>query len=227
MTWFRILSDMQRANPSGNQASINAGDFDTWLEKIQESFHNGRGTAVPCGDCRGCCTSSYFIHIKPTDTEVISVIPRRLLWQAPGLPIGHRLIGHKPNGDCPMLHDGNCSIYAARPSTCKDYDCRVFAAAGLLAEGATASAINKRILAWEFLYTNSASLARHQGVKEAAQFILGQRKSFPQERAPTKVADVAILAIKVHHVFLNAPRDRSVTQTALAVAQASRQFDTR
>ncbi|MFA6001077.1 MAG: hypothetical protein WC828_03075 [Thermoleophilia bacterium] len=39
------------------------------------------------------------------------------------------------DGCCPMLIDGGCSIYEHRPLTCRIYDSRVFAAAGIVAGG--------------------------------------------------------------------------------------------
>ncbi|WP_436126711.1 YkgJ family cysteine cluster protein [Acidovorax sp. LjRoot117] len=217
---------MSVAKNSTSSSLIDAGDFDTWLGEIQASFQNGMGTSVPCGDCRGCCTSSYFIYIRPTDTKALSTIPRQLLTHAPGLPKGHSQMGYKPNGHCPMLKNKNCSIYSKRPLACKDYDCRVFAAAGFLEEGASTSDVNMRISAWEFQYSSSASRQRHQAIKEAARFIIENKSAFPHERAPAKASEIAIIAIKVHHVFLNGPSDRSAIETARNVIQATREFDT-
>ena len=36
-------------------------------------------------------------------------------------------MGYDERGHCPMLVDGDCSIYEHRPRTCRTYDCRVFA----------------------------------------------------------------------------------------------------
>lgn len=218
---------MNIARCSMISSPIDAGDFDIWLEEIQASFRDGLGTSVPCGDCRGCCTSSYFVHIKPTDIQAVSAIPRKLLWDAPGLPKGHSLMGYMSNGHCPMLKSGKCSIYAKRPHVCKDYDCRVFSAAGFLADGASTSDVNRRISAWKFQYANLASRQRHHAIKDAARFIIDNKRAFPEEKVPTKASDISILAIKVHHVFLNGPCDRSTVETVREVIEASREFDTR
>ncbi len=74
-----------------------------------------RGAAVPCGECRGCRTSAYFIPIAPDETDTLSHIPKALLFPAPGLPKGHRLLGYRENGHCPMFIDNACSIYPHRP----------------------------------------------------------------------------------------------------------------
>ncbi len=166
--------NIEKYSMGSSSSSIDAGDFDFWLEEIQASFQDGLGTSVPCGDCRGCCTSSYFIHIKPTDTQALSAIPRQLLSHAPGLPKGHSLMGYKPNGHCPMLKNRDCSIFAKRPLTCRDYDCRVFAAAGVLEEGISTSDVNMRISAWKFRYQSSASRQRHQAIKRSSSIYYRQ-----------------------------------------------------
>lgn len=86
---------------------------------------------MPCGDCTACCTSSQFIHIAPDETETLGHIPDELLFDAPGFPAGHVVLGYDENGHCPMLVDGACSIYAHRPRTCRTYDCRIFPATGI------------------------------------------------------------------------------------------------
>jgi Fe-S-cluster containining protein len=201
-----------------------AGDFDTWLADIQASFQDGLGTSVPCGDCRGCCMSSYFIPVMPEDTPARAAIPPHLLVRVPGASGRHFLLGHDAHGHCPMLRAGNCTIYPHRPSACRTYDCRVFAASGLLAESER-SAINERVASWAFRYAAPESRRRHDAIKRAARFVQEHQSAFPDGRVPTRPGDLAILAIKVHGVFLDAPRDRPVHQTAAEVIRASRAFD--
>src|SRR5690606_34236555 len=82
------------------------------------------------------------------------------------------------NGSCPMLEDGKCSIYADRPQTCFDYDCRIFAAAGIDAGGEDKAVINKRVREWRFSYPEEADRREHQAVRMAAAFIRDRRESF-------------------------------------------------
>ena len=90
------------------------------------------GTAdVNCGDCTACCRSAQFIHVEPDDEAAIAAIPPALLFPAPGLPSGHRVMGFDTDGKCPMLTEAGCSIYESRPRTCRMYDCRVFTVTGL------------------------------------------------------------------------------------------------
>ena len=108
-----------------------AGDFSSWLRAMQAAIREERDADVPCGTCTACCTSSQFVHIAPDETDTLSHIPSALLFPAPRLPRGHVLLGYDERGHCPMLVDGQCSIYEHRPRTCRTYDCRVFPASGL------------------------------------------------------------------------------------------------
>ena len=124
-----------------------AGAFSAWLSETRCAHAEGSGVDVPCGDCVACCTSSYFIHVSPDETAALAAIPAELLFPAPGRPDGTLLLGYDSEGRCPMLRDGRCSIYEQRPRTCRIYDCRVFAAAGLDADR---PAITARARRWEF-----------------------------------------------------------------------------
>ena len=206
--------------------TVAAGDFAAWLAQIVASFHGGAGSEVPCGDCRGCCTSSYFIHVRPTDRKTLAVVPKALLNPAPGMPRGHQLIGFSADGSCPLLLRGNCTIYSQRAQTCRDYDCRVFAAAGIDAGGSERTAINQRVRAWRFSYAQEQDVQIHRAIKAAAAFITKNRTAFPGGLAPVAPSDIAILAIKVHHVFLAAGgKGIKPTDRAEAIIRASREFE--
>ena len=73
------------------------------------------------------------------------------------------LLGFAEDGSCPMYQSRACSIYAQRPRTCRDYDCRIFSAAGIDA-GDGHDAINERVRAWAFTYESAAAVveARRQ-----------------------------------------------------------------
>jgi uncharacterized protein len=209
-----------------NRPAADAGDFDVWLADIQASFQDGLGTSVPCGDCRACCMSSYFIPVTPEDTPARAAIPPHLLVPVPGGSDGHFVLGHDAHGHCPLLRAGDCGIYPHRPAACKAYDCRVFAASGLLAESER-SAINERVASWAFRYAAPESRQRHDAIKTAARFMQEHKSAFPGGRVPTAPGELAILAIKVHGVFLHAPRGRQVHQTVAEVIRACRAFDAR
>lgn len=204
---------------------MDAGAFGAWLAAARASLRGeGPGMEVRCGTCVGCCTSSLFVHIAPDETQTLAVIPARLLVRAPGRPRGHRLLGFAGDGSCPMLMQRACSIYEHRPRTCRDYDCRIFAAAGMDAGGDDKAVINDRVRAWEFNYESEAARRAHAAIRAAASFIRDERQSFPGGAAPTSVAEIAVLALKVYTVFLAAP-PRTAAETAAAIVAASRAFD--
>ena len=208
------------------ESCVSAGPFGEWLLQIRASLRGEGGTAVPCGDCVGCCVSSYFIPIRPKDTQAFAVIPAQLLVTAPGQPNGHAMMGYLTDGSCPMLNSGKCSIYQHRPQTCRDYDCRIFAAAGIDAGGADKAVINRRVREWRFTYATEADKLAHDAVRSAATFIQNKRASFPGGRAPTAPTGVAVLAIKVYPIFLNVDTyARSDAEIANAIIRASGEFD--
>jgi len=211
----------------GLESGIAAGPFGSWLAQMRASLRGDGGTDVPCGSCVGCCVSSYYIPLRPEDQEARERVPQELLRRAPGMAPGHHMMGYHENGHCPMLSDGKCTIYAHRPQTCRDYDCRVFAAAGIDAGGPDKFVINERVRAWEFSYPTAEDRRVHEAVRSVATFIREKRESFPGGRAPTAPTGIAVLAIKAYSVFLDAPASdqRSDAELAGAIVAASRAFD--
>ncbi|HEY0721892.1 MAG TPA: YkgJ family cysteine cluster protein [Gammaproteobacteria bacterium] len=220
---------MDRAH---EQPPLPAGDFSNWLLQARNALLGDSGMEVACGDCIGCCSSSYFIHIQPQETQAIGLIRKELLFPAPGMPKDHLLMGYDRHGLCPMLDKGSCTIYAHRPQTCRNYDCRIFSAAGIAAGDAKKSIINQRVARWSFSYPSTLDRQQHLAVQAAAKFIRDHADSFPDGRVPDNPSQLAILALKVYEVFLT--RDGVVTPAGdsaanLAIAQAivaaSRAFD--
>jgi Fe-S-cluster containining protein len=213
----------KQADASGELVEVPAGNFSEWLRGTETSLRSGKGGSdVPCGACRGCCRSSMFIHIKPEETQTIARIPRALLFPAPGLPKGHVLMGYSAQGHCPMLVEGECSIYEYRPQTCRDYDCRVFPATGIAVDESQTE-IAARVTAWRFNYENEASREEHQAVKEAAAFLQENSDLFPQGAIPSYPVQLAALAVRVYRAFSSTTEqkqdDASATREAV-IAQA-------
>jgi Fe-S-cluster containining protein len=176
---------------------------------------------VDCGDCVGCCTSSYFIKIRAHETSVLARIGERHLEPEP-LPDGSRLMGFDAAGHCRMFSGGRCAIYSDRPETCRTYDCRVYAAAGLSA-GEGRDMINERIGSWEFTFPDEQDRAAHRAVRAAAQYLRQHPVRFPNGRIPSRPAEIAVLAVKCYEVFLDPPgEDRDI---AAAMVAAARDFD--
>ncbi len=155
--------------------SERADDFAQWLQQAQR----GEAAEVACGSCNACCKSSYFIHVEPSDTAALEVIPADLLFQAPSSPVGHRLMGLSADGHCPMLVDERCSIYKQRPKTCRTYDCRVFAAAGVDAGGEEKRGVNQQLADWTFRYQDAHARRLHEAVRTIVSLVLGNADQFP------------------------------------------------
>jgi hypothetical protein len=185
------------------ESVVDAGEFGCWLAETLKSFKIRAAVHVPCGACRACCTSSYFIPIERVDRDALAAIPVALLRLAPASATGQRILGYRPDGTCAMFMGNECSIYPRRPQACRSYDCRVLAAAGLMAGGDEKSRINDRVRTWRFSYGDADAMVAHRAVKQAATFIATQAHAFPNARAPTNPGDIAVLALKVHRVFMD------------------------
>jgi hypothetical protein len=157
--------------------------------------------------------SSYHIPLRRQDAAAIERIPAQHLVQSRA---GQLHIQYRPDGLCPMLADGRCTIYVHRPQTCRDYDCRFFAAAGIEAGGPERSVINTRVRQWRFTYPTAADRRAHDAVLAAAAFLQNE-KHFPPGFAPTRPTGIAVLAVKAHGVFLT---EAAATTSAAALAQA-------
>jgi Fe-S-cluster containining protein len=177
-----------------------AGSFSSWLHRIRSA--ETQGADVPCGSCQACCTSSYFIHITPEETQTLTQIPQELLFPAPGMPKGNMVLGYDEKGHCPMFRNEQCSIYEHRPRTCRSYDCRIFPAAGITEIDDDKPLITQRIKSWKFDYETTQDHNLHIAVKTAAVFLREHAASLPSKVMPNNAAQLAILALKVCDVFI-------------------------
>ena len=205
---------------SSGLVAISAGGFSAWLCTTECSLPSGNGAAgVPCGSCRGCCRSSMFVHIGPEETQTIQRIPRKLLFSAPGLPKGHLLMGYNDKGECPMLIGNECSIYEDRPQTCRDYDCRVFAATGISVDAQAQPEIADRVRQWVFTYESESSRDEHRNVLETAAFLEGNRDLFPDGILPRYPVQLAALALEVNRLFFALKTKKQMDDCATSNAE--------
>jgi uncharacterized protein len=211
-----------------------AGCFSSWLRRTRNILIKENGAEVLCGECSACCTSSYFIHIRPEESLTLARINKKLLFAAPGLPRGNVLLGYTKNGHCPMFINNKCSIYEHRPLTCRNYDCRVFAAAGIAAGDYDKYLINQRIYHWKFNYPAKYDREQHLAVQAAATFLLEHSECFPDGTVPSNPSQLAILAIKVYSVFLknNDESGKNIRTSynikiAKAIMKANNKFEAR
>lgn len=181
--------------------TIEAGEYSEWLSGFLSTMEGKSSGDVPCGSCVGCCTSSKFILVRPTDKKAKAVIPKELLFPVPGLPKGFLIMGYGENGHCPMFKDNKCTIYSSRPETCRQYDCRTLAATGASTEEES-EAISNRIAAWEFSYGSTESKNQAQAVKEAFAFLKSRSELFPEGYLPNTDSQLSAIAARIHKEFL-------------------------
>ncbi len=190
----------------------------------------GEGIAdVPCGECVGCCVSSYPIPLRPADQVALDQLPPEYLLR-PATPGVNALMGFRADGSCPMLKSEGCSVYADRPGTCRDYDCRIYAAAGLLPDG-DRPVIQKRVQAWQFEYADEQAEVQAQALRAAAAFIRKHSDRFPAGMRAASATAAAVLAVKAWPVFLednveaHIADETEIKRRVLDVIEAVRQFD--
>jgi uncharacterized protein len=188
---------------------LEAGEFSAWMNELDEALCGKRASDVPCDGCTACCTASQFIHIGPDETDTLAHIPKALLFPAPGLPRGHVLLGYDDRGRCPLLVDDRCSIYAHRPRTCRTYDCRVFPAAGLVNDDD--ARIARQARRWRFRFASEAAKSQHDAVRAAATFLHERIDLLPAELVPVNTTQRAVLALRIHTVFLQRDADGHTT----------------
>jgi Fe-S-cluster containining protein len=203
-------------------SALSAGNFSAWLRAMRASLAGGPGMEVACGECVGCCTSSYFIKVRAQEADALRHIPAGLLAPSPGEP-GTQLMAAGANGHCPMFAGGGCSIYPHRPGTCRTYDCRIFSAAGMEA-GAGKSMINERIARWRFEF-DADGRREQRAVQAAASYLRQHPVRFPGGQIPSRPGDIAVLAVKAYTAFLDRPADDP--GLAAALVQAVHDFDQR
>jgi len=199
-----------------------AGPFSEWLRAMRAALAGSSAMDVACGDCRGCCTSSYFIKVRAHEAATIEKIGADKLRAAPGSTRGDLLMGYDAQGHCHMFANGGCSIYQHRPETCRTYDCRVFTAAGMNA-GPDRSVINERIASWQFEYPTPRDTQEHRAVTAAANYLRQHPVRFPGGHVPSRASEIAVLAVKSYEVFMDKPETDA--EISAAIVATCHRFD--
>jgi uncharacterized protein len=205
-------------------SQIDAGDFGAWLIQARAALRGSAGTRVPCGDCTGCCTSGYSLEVRPTDAAALERIPAGSLYRSRSSSSSNWTVRPNADGRCPMLSAGKCTIYAKRPQTCLDYDCRVFTAAGMEAGGSDKAVINQRVREWRFQFTCEQDRQAHAAIKAAARFIRDGQAHFEPGTVPLNPLGIAALALRVYPVFLPPGPPAQPAETARAVLATAAAF---
>ena len=123
-----------------------------------------------------------------------------------------------------MLVDGECSIYAQRPRTCRSFDCRVFAAAGVSLGSGPRARVNARVWQWRFEYPSEFDAECQNAVLAAAAFLRRRGDLIQPDVAPTDAGELAKAAVFVHEIFLGASQlsARDDVEIAAAINQELR-----
>lgn len=208
--------------------TIDAGEFGAWLLAMTLTLQGHGDNAVPCGDCTGCCSAAWPVALREEDRDLLPLVPAAYLLTVDNAPPGVRYMGYRSDGTCPMLVEQRCTVYARRPQTCRDFDCRLFAAAGMPSAGAGKAMIDRRIRAWRFRYATPAAKAHHEAIMRTAQFITAQRGTAAGQLFPSSPIAIAGIAFKAHTVFLDPNEAPRSTETLTdAILTAAKDFDRR
>jgi hypothetical protein len=211
---------------AGDTSRIDAGPFGEWLAAMRAVLRGERDADVPCGDCVGCCVSSYPIPLRPRDEVARAQVPEQMLIGA-ALPGRDWLMGYRDDGSCPFFAACSCSIYAHRPQTCRDYDCRIYAATGLLPDG-NRPLIQQRVRSWQFECDSAADRAAAAAVRSSAQFIREHAGLFPPRMRAASATAASVLAVKTYEIFLSAETaETAPDETVRRVIGSAAAFDRR
>jgi Fe-S-cluster containining protein len=175
---------------------LDAGDFSSWLATTQRAIRGEIDADVPCDGCTACCRSSQFVHIAPDEIDTLAHIPPALLFPAPRMAPGHVVLGYDERGHCPMLVDDGCSIYAHRPRTCRTYDCRVFAAAGVELDDPGQVEIDERARRWRFRHPTARDRVQHAAVQAVAAELREHPERLPDSVTPMNATQLAVYAVE-------------------------------
>jgi hypothetical protein len=207
---------------------VDAGSFGAWLAAMRAVLRGEKSADVPCGSCTGCCVSSYPIPLRTTDHVALERVPSRYLHLPAGAGSGFARMGFRDDGSCPLLSASGCSIYSDRPQTCRDYDCRIYAAAGLLPDGER-PVIRQRVLAWQFGHETAEDQALAAALRRAADFICSHAALFPVAMRAGSATAAAVLAVKTCELFLDPVSAQgvggSLQQAVRCVIDAASAFD--
>ncbi len=206
--------------------TVAAGDLGRWVADMAAVLRGTAGAEVPCGACVGCCSSRWPVALRDGDAAAAAKFPPQSIVAPANAPTGLRYAVPLEDGRCTMLCGKQCSIYPIRPQTCRDFDCRLFAATGIDAAGEDKPLINERIQAWRFSYASPADEERHEALRAAARFLQKALLHPGSPRLPSSPVAIAGLAFKAHPVFLQeTSRDMPFEALLQQVLAEIRRFD--
>jgi Fe-S-cluster containining protein len=121
------------------------------------------------------------------------------------------VLGYDEQGRCPMLGERGCTIYEDRPRTCRTYDCRVFAAAGTTPVDDGKNLIAVQVRRWRFDVDHDIDRRAQAAVRAAVAFLRAHPECLARRGGgPATSRDLAVLAMRVHDLFLDPSVEPSV-----------------
>lgn len=185
-----------------------------WLDDHNQVItRQSAGAEVPCGPCTACCRARQFIQIEADDVDARRVIPRALLFPAPGRP-GVSVLGFDERGHCPLFKNDGCSIYPDRPRACRDFDCRVYTAAARYPEDQPEVAAAAQ--GWSFDLSAEEDRTLQAATQRAGAF-LAQHAEATLGTAQPAALRIALAAVKTAGLFIQG--EPTPEQVAAALAQ--------
>lgn len=171
-----------------------------WLADYQRCRTELSDLDVPCGDCAACCQSSMFILIRPQDTEAKQAIAPELRFRAPGLPDGFEVMGFDERGHCPMYQQG-CSIYAQRPTTCRQFDCRIFAISTVAEDQQQHPDIAASSRQWQLNQVTPQEQQQLDRIAAIRRWWQQHQGALPEALQPPRPSQQAVLVLDIYQRF--------------------------
>ena len=91
-----------------------------------ETWWRGDAGPVPCGGCTACC---YYEGIPVDAKRDRRRLPHLLTERDAD---GELVLQRRADGACIHLGERGCTVYEQRPVVCRSFDCRAFAAMGIV-----------------------------------------------------------------------------------------------
>ena len=105
------------------------------------AWWRGDAGPVPCSGCTACC---YYAGIPVDAKRDRRRLPHLLTERNAD---GELVLRQRADGACIHLGERGCTVYEQRPAVCRSFDCRAFAAMGIVERCGP----NQETPNWEFI----------------------------------------------------------------------------
>lgn len=91
-----------------------------------DAWWRGNAGPVPCGGCSACCHYAGIpVDMKRDKGRLLHLLTERTR-------DGDLVLQQRADGACIHLGKQGCTVYEHRPAVCRSFDCRAFAAMGIV-----------------------------------------------------------------------------------------------